>query len=176
MILIDYTVHEHICAQYSIKSCCTTYSGFGGKRRFEIINIFFFCKKAFDFLLCGPRVFQAASEVDMEEVKYADDDWMRGRYIIMGKLGEGGFGKVRKAIHAATNDTVAIKEMNKKKLGVSEVPFDIVVTFAGRHCSHPQGSGGHEELDAPEHLPASAVRRDEDRLLPSLGGTFCLAI
>lgn len=60
------------------------------------------------------------AEMD-KPVKYESSDWMRGRYVPMSKLGEGGFGKVRMAVHLATNDYVAIKEMEKKKLGVSFV-------------------------------------------------------
>ncbi|CAD5226346.1 unnamed protein product [Bursaphelenchus xylophilus] len=48
---------------------------------------------------------------------FEDSEWMRGRYLVMNKLGEGGFGKVRMALHTATNDSVAIKEMSKEKLG-----------------------------------------------------------
>ncbi|CAD5219334.1 unnamed protein product [Bursaphelenchus okinawaensis] len=48
---------------------------------------------------------------------FHDNEWMNGKYLLLGKLGEGGFGKVKMAIHTATNDSVAIKEMEKAKLG-----------------------------------------------------------
>ena len=47
------------------------------------------------------------------------DDMLPGYYMHSTKLGEGGFGKVYLATHIRTNTKVAVKVMNKKKLGVS---------------------------------------------------------
>ena len=47
------------------------------------------------------------------------DERFPGYYLHPKKLGEGGFGKVYLASHLKTNQRVAIKIMNKLKLGVS---------------------------------------------------------
>lgn len=47
-----------------------------------------------------------------------EDNSLEGYYIHKKSLGEGGFGKVRLATHLKTNQKVAIKMMNKAKLGV----------------------------------------------------------
>ncbi|KAI6187156.1 Non-specific serine/threonine protein kinase [Aphelenchoides besseyi] len=49
--------------------------------------------------------------------KFADENWMLAHYMILGKLGEGGFGRVDSAIHCLTGEKVAIKTMVKSKLG-----------------------------------------------------------
>ncbi|CAG2116915.1 unnamed protein product [Medioppia subpectinata] len=46
-----------------------------------------------------------------------DVDINQGYYVHSTKLGEGGFGTVRLATHYKTNQKVAIKKMNKLKLG-----------------------------------------------------------
>ncbi|KAI6212251.1 Non-specific serine/threonine protein kinase [Aphelenchoides fujianensis] len=49
--------------------------------------------------------------------EFADEDWMASQYLLLGRLGEGGFGKVHTAIHSLTGEKVAIKSMSKAKLG-----------------------------------------------------------
>lgn len=51
--------------------------------------------------------------------QYAPENWINTSYSLGDKLGEGGFGIVRRAIHLLTGENVAIKIMNKAKLGVS---------------------------------------------------------
>ena len=43
------------------------------------------------------------------------DDWyeIKKRYLVKETIGSGGFGKVKRAVHIATTETVAIKVKNK---------------------------------------------------------------
>jgi hypothetical protein len=54
---------------------------------------------------------------------FAPDNWFNTCYAFGDKLGEGGFGVVRRATHLLTTETVAIKIMNKAKLGVTTFEF-----------------------------------------------------
>ncbi|KAI6175773.1 Non-specific serine/threonine protein kinase [Aphelenchoides bicaudatus] len=48
---------------------------------------------------------------------FAPDNWYNSCYSFGDKLGEGGFGIVRRATHLLTGENVAVKIMNKAKLG-----------------------------------------------------------
>jgi len=48
---------------------------------------------------------------------FAPDSWINTEYTMCDRIGEGGFGVVRRAVHLATGETVAIKIMNKARLG-----------------------------------------------------------
>ena len=47
------------------------------------------------------------------------DDWyeIKKRYLVKETIGSGGFGKVKRAIHIATTETVAIKVKKNEKNG-----------------------------------------------------------
>ena len=55
------------------------------------------------------------------------DDWyeIKKRYLVKETIGSGGFGKVKRAIHIATTETVAIKVTKMKKLEV-ELIFQVM--------------------------------------------------
>jgi maternal embryonic leucine zipper kinase len=50
-------------------------------------------------------------------VQFEPDNWINMEYSLGDKLGQGGFGVVRRGIHLLTGENVAIKIMNKAKLG-----------------------------------------------------------
>lgn len=65
------------------------------------------------------RLFAQNDSSDNETKMKEDLNIESGYYLHRKSLGEGGFGKVRLGTHLRTNQKVAIKMMNKEKLGVS---------------------------------------------------------
>lgn len=79
-----------------------------------------------------------------------DEDELTGNYKVLGTLGEGGFGKVRLALHA-TNGEVAIKTIEK----IPMPPDEIVTVPEARHMmrlKHPHILKLFEVVDTEEHL------------------------
>lgn len=79
-----------------------------------------------------------------------DEDELIGNYKVLGTLGEGGFGKVRLALHA-TNGEVAIKTIEK----ILMPPDEIVTVPEARHMmrlKHPHILKLFEVVDTEEHL------------------------
>ena len=58
---------------------------------------------------------------------------LTGYYELLKTIGNGGFGKVKQAIHLLTGEFVAIKIIDKAKLGVSDRMtrpfFDVLLSF-----------------------------------------------
>lgn len=53
---------------------------------------------------------------------------LAGYYELQKTIGNGGFGKVKQAIHLLTGEHVAIKIIDKAKLGVSRGSSDVPLT------------------------------------------------
>lgn len=54
---------------------------------------------------------------------------LAGYYDLQKTIGNGGFGKVKQATHLLTGEHVAIKIIDKAKLGVSDSSLPFVVLF-----------------------------------------------
>ena len=61
---------------------------------------------------------QASQSPALASLPNEDSSLEAGYYVHKKSLGEGGFGKVRLGTHLKTNQKVAVKMMNKAKLGV----------------------------------------------------------
>lgn len=103
---------------------------------------------------------------------FAPDNWFNTCYAFGDKLGEGGFGIVRRATHLLTTETVAIKIMNKAKLGVSRWSFTMFnySTCLERPAAHLSRDQNNERSDASKYLPLIPSCWNETRHLFGSGG------
>lgn len=99
-------------------------------------------------------VFRSAGKID--------DCLDAGYYVHNKSLGEGGFGKVKLATHLKTNQKVAVKIMNKEKLGVC-ISSDFSVfelincfPFAARHSTRENRNRITQSASARQYCQAVA--------------------
>jgi len=76
---------------------------------------------------------------------------LRQRYDIKETIGSGGFGKVKRAIHLPTGETVAIKIMDKNKLG-DDLPRVQTEMKALRALHHPSICRLYEQLETTRKI------------------------
>ncbi|CAG5105741.1 Oidioi.mRNA.OKI2018_I69.chr1.g2411.t1.cds [Oikopleura dioica] len=81
------------------------------------------------------------------------DDWfeIKKRYLVKETIGSGGFGKVKRALHIATTETVAIKVMDKAKLG-ADLPRVKTEIKALRSLQHPHICRLYEEIETENKI------------------------
>ncbi|CBY32973.1 unnamed protein product [Oikopleura dioica] len=81
------------------------------------------------------------------------DDWfeIKKRYLVKETIGSGGFGKVKRALHIATTETVAIKVMDKAKLG-ADLPRVKTEIKALRTLQHPHICRLYEEIETENKI------------------------
>lgn len=81
------------------------------------------------------------------------DDWfeIKKRYLVKETIGSGGFGKVKRALHIATTETVAIKVMDKAKLG-ADLPRVKTEIKALRTLHHPHICRLYEEIETENKI------------------------
>uniref|UniRef100_A0A0G4GAP9 Protein kinase domain-containing protein n=1 Tax=Chromera velia CCMP2878 TaxID=1169474 RepID=A0A0G4GAP9_9ALVE len=115
------------------------------------------------FLSSGEEIFDLDAVLDDEVVHIsagegfarggAGEEQVIGGYMVQKKLGEGGFGKVMKALHLETGRTVAMKFISKRQFReISDVDRVFIEIQALRDLSHKNVIEMLDVIDHPAYI------------------------